>query len=152
MWTYHTTKTSTQPRLTQSSKSTPHKLNQTTLPPLPQSTLIQVLEAHEPSLFQLNRSQPNHFKQGFSMTTKKIFYSLVCWSTSLCTSLRLQIPCTRSLPTPHIYSTFPITGVFGTHDLGQKIGDKFTQNRFFYGMFYSWFFAIFYRKTSKFGF
>ena len=151
MWTYHTTKTSTQPQLTQS-KSTPHKLNQTTLPPLPQSTLIQVLEAHEPSLFQLNRSQPNHVKQGFSMTTKKIFYSLMCWSTSLCTSLRLQIPCTRSPPTLQIYSTFPIRGVFRTHDLGQKVGDKFTQNRFFYGMFCSWFFAVFYRKTSKFGF
>ena len=26
------------------------------------------------------------------------------------------------------------------------------QNRFFYGMFYNWFFAIFYRKTSEFGF
>ena len=25
------------------------------------------------------------------------------------------------------------------------------QNRLFYGLFYSWFFAIFYRKTSKFG-
>ena len=29
---------------------------------------------------------------------------------------------------------------------------KIKQNRFFYGMFYSWFFAIFYRKTSKPGF
>ena len=29
---------------------------------------------------------------------------------------------------------------------------KIKQNRFFYGMFYSWFFAIFYPKTSKFGF
>ena len=29
---------------------------------------------------------------------------------------------------------------------------KIKQNRFFYGMFYSRFFAIFYRKTSKFGY
>ena len=29
---------------------------------------------------------------------------------------------------------------------------KIKQNRFFYGMFYSWFFAVFYPKTSKFGF
>ena len=29
---------------------------------------------------------------------------------------------------------------------------EITQNRFFCGMFYSWFFPIFYQKTSKFGF
>ena len=29
---------------------------------------------------------------------------------------------------------------------------KIRQNRFFYGMFYSWFFTIFYQKTSIFGF
>ena len=29
--------------------------------------------------------------------------------------------------------------------------EKIKQNRFFYGMFYSWFLAIFYRKTSKLG-
>ena len=29
---------------------------------------------------------------------------------------------------------------------------KIKQNRFFYGMFYSWFFAISYQKTSKSGF
>ena len=41
----------------------------------------------------------------------------------------------------------------------QKILDKTLetnsqnkQNRFLYGMFYSWFFAIFFEKTSKFGF
>ena len=30
--------------------------------------------------------------------------------------------------------------------------DEIKQNRFFYGMVYSWFFAIFYQKMSKFGF
>ena len=43
--------------------------------------------------------------------------SLTVWwvsTTSLCTSLvRLQIPCTGSLPTPHIYSIFLVEGVFG---------------------------------------
>ena len=29
---------------------------------------------------------------------------------------------------------------------------KIKQKRFFYGLFYSWFFPIFFRKTSKFGF
>ena len=29
---------------------------------------------------------------------------------------------------------------------------KIKQNRFFYGMFYSWCLAVFYRKTSKFAF
>ena len=29
--------------------------------------------------------------------------------------------------------------------------DEIKQNRFFYGMFYSWLFAILYQKTSKFG-
>ena len=33
-------------------------------------------------------------------------------TTTLRTSLQLQIPCTWSLPTPHIYSTFPIGGAF----------------------------------------
>ena len=32
----------------------------------------------------------------------------------------------------------------------RQIG-KIKQKRFFYGMFYSWFFAIFYQKMSKFG-
>ena len=43
--------------------------------------------------------------------------SLIVWwvsTTSLCTSLlRLQVPCTGSLPTPHIYSIFLVEGVFG---------------------------------------
>ena len=30
--------------------------------------------------------------------------------------------------------------------------DEIKRNRFFYGMVYSWFFAIFYQKISKFGF
>ena len=112
-WTYHSTKTSTQPRLTQSSKSIPHTLNQTTSPPLFPFTLKQVLETHEPSLFQPLRSHSNQHKVSQLPQVR----SLIVWSslnTSLSTSLRLQIPWTCSPPTPHIYSTFPIRGVFRT--------------------------------------
>ena len=35
-------------------------MNQTTPPPLLPSTIKQVLETHEPSLFQPSRSQLNH--------------------------------------------------------------------------------------------
>ena len=35
-------------------------------------------------------------------------------STALCTSLRLQIPCTHSLPTPHLCNSFSIRGVLRT--------------------------------------
>ena len=75
-WTYHSTKTSTQPRLTQSSKSIPHTLNQTTSPPFLPFILKQVLETHEPSLFQ-PLSLPLESTQGFSITTSKISYSLI---------------------------------------------------------------------------
>ena len=41
------------------------------------STLKQVLETHEPSLFQPSRFLSNHHKQDFSITTRKIPYSLI---------------------------------------------------------------------------
>ena len=77
MWTYHTTKISTQPWLTQSSKSTLQTLNQTKPPSLLPSTLKQVLETHDPSLLQPSCSLLNHHKQGFLITTRKISYSLI---------------------------------------------------------------------------
>ena len=37
----------------------------------------QVLKTNEPNLFRLHCSQSNHHKQGFSITTSKISYSLI---------------------------------------------------------------------------
>ena len=46
-------------------------------PPLLPSTFKQVLETHETSLFQPSCSQSNRHNQGFSITTRKISYSLI---------------------------------------------------------------------------
>ena len=46
-------------------------------PPLLPSTFKQVLETHETGLFQPSCSQSNRHKQGFSITTRKISYSLI---------------------------------------------------------------------------
>ena len=56
----------------------------------------------------------------------------------------------------HILHLFPIsfTSVFYLESWtkGWRQIQKFKQNRFFYGMFYSCFFENFYQKTSKIGF
>ena len=44
----------------------------------------QVLKTNEPSLFPLHRSQSNHHKQSFSITTSKISYHLIKPQVLLC--------------------------------------------------------------------
>ena len=53
----------------------------------------QVLKTNEPSLFPLHRSQSNHHKQGFYITTSKISYNLTEPQVLLCVPQVLTCGC-----------------------------------------------------------
>ena len=84
-------------------------------PSLLPSTLKQVLETHEPSLFQPSHSLSNHHKQGFSITTRKISYSLIESEVlPYVPACACQIHSHEVHLQPYIYSTFLIRGLFRT--------------------------------------
>ena len=98
---YHTrtyyTKTSTQPPLAQSSKNISHR--HLIKPPQHLFTTLFSTPSFPVELPQTRF--PNHQMLDL-LVLKQVS------GTFLCTSLQLQILCTRSVPTPHIYSTSSI--------------------------------------------
>ena len=94
------------------SKCSPHLLNYNTISS-PLDFLTNKSRNHTNAIF-FNPNAPCRIttsKVSQSTPSRSLQLNLAS-STTLCTSLLLQIPCSHSLPTPHIYNNDQIRGVF----------------------------------------